>query len=202
MNVKLVLLVMGLAAVLLVGCAKAPQQEVDAAKAALEAAKAAEVDRYLADQYNAANDSVNAALTEIETQNSKSALSRNYSKARSLLVAATGMLNSALPLVDSTKAQVKLDVENLLAYTQTELNATKQLIAIAPKGKEGKAALEAIQSELATCETALLEVSPIAEKGDFMSAKDLVNATLQKILALKGEVQQAIDKQTAAKKAR
>lgn len=202
MKVKLVMIVVGLAMVVLLGCAKAPQQEVDAAKAALEAAKAAEVDLYLTDQYNAAHDSLNVALTEIETQNSKSSFSRNYTKAKSLLAFSTNTLNTLIPQVDSTKALVKAEVETLLVNAQAELAATKALISVAPKGKEGKAALEAIQSELTTCETSLSEVSGVVEKGDFVSARDQVNATIEKMVALKAEVQQAIDKQAAAKKVR
>lgn len=199
MKVKLVMFVVGLALLVLLGCAKAPQQEVDAAKAALETAKAAEVDRYMSDQYDAAFDSLNAALTEIETQNSKSSFLRNYTKAKSLLAFSTNTLNTLLPQIDSTKALVKAEVESLLINAQTEVAAAKNLILIAPRGKEGKAALEAIQSELTVCETSLLEVNGIMEKGDYVSARDQVNATVEKIVALKDEVQQAIDKQAAAK---
>ncbi len=199
MKVKLVMFVVGLAMLVLLGCAKAPQQEVDAAKAALEAAKAAEVDLYMSDQYDAAFDSLNSALTEIETQNSKSSFSRNYTKAKSMLAFSTNTLNTLIPQIDSTKALVKAEVESLLVNADAELATTKNLISIAPKGKEGKAALEAIQSELTICETSLLEVNGIMEKGDFVSARDQVNATVEKIVALKDEVQQAIDKQAAAK---
>lgn len=199
MKIKLGILALGLVAVLLVGCAKPPQAEVDAAKAALEAAKTAEVDRYLATEYNAAHDSLNAALTEIETQNSKSALTRNYSKAKTLLASATTMLNAAIPQVDAKKVEVKAEVDTLLVQAQEEMAATKKLITKAPRGKEGRAALEAIQAELAACETSLSEVNAIVERGDFASAKDQTTATIQKILSLKAEIQQAIDKKSAAR---
>jgi DNA repair exonuclease SbcCD ATPase subunit len=199
MKVKLGLLVFGLAVVMMLGCAKAPQQAVDAAKAALEAAKTAEVDRYFADQYNAAYDSLSAALTEIETQNSKSAISRNYSKASALLASVTDTLNELMPQVEAKKEEVKVTVDTLQAKVQDELAATKKLIAIAPRGKEGSAALAAIQSELSTCETSLSEVNAVVEKGDWATAQDQLNATLAKIASLKNEIQQAIDKKAAAK---
>ena len=199
MKVKLGLLVFGLAVVMMLGCAKAPQQAVDAAKAALEAAKTAEVDRYFADQYNAAYDSLSAALTEIETQNSKSAISRNYSKASALLASVTDTLNELMPQVEAKKEEVKVMVDSLQAKVKDELAATKKLIAIAPRGKEGSAALAAIQSELSTCETSLSEVNAVVEKGDWATAQDQLNATLAKIASLKNEIQQAIDKKAAAK---
>ncbi|MBN1465820.1 hypothetical protein JXA02_08675 [candidate division KSB1 bacterium] len=194
MKVKLGLVVLGLVVVMMFGCAKAPQQAVDAAKATLEAAKTAEVDRYFADEYNAAYDSLSAALTEIETQNSKSALSRNYSKANALLASATATLNELMPQVEAKKVEVKAKVDTLLVNVQTEMAAAKKLISIAPRGKEGKAAVQAIQGELAACETSLAEVSAVVEKGDWAAAQDQLNATLAKIASLKNELQQAIDK--------
>ncbi|MBN1560284.1 hypothetical protein JW998_08540 [candidate division KSB1 bacterium] len=197
MKVKLVFLVLGLAVVMMFGCAKAPQQAVDAAKAALEAAKTAEVDRYFADQYKAAHDSLSAALAEIDMQNTKSAASRNYSKAKKLLASTTNVLNEVMPQIEAKKAEVKSLVDTLIVKTQTELGAVKGLIAMAPRGRESKAVLDDIQSRLSTCETSLLEVNAVVEKGDLVSAHDQLKGTMEKLLALKDEIQQMIDSKAA-----
>jgi len=60
------------AAFLLLGCAKAPQQEIVAAKASVEAAQAMKADVFAADQYAAAKGFLDAAMAEVTTQNAKS----------------------------------------------------------------------------------------------------------------------------------
>ncbi len=176
------------------GCAKAPQEAVDAAKAALETAKQAEADRYLADEFKAAQDSLNAALAEIETQNSKFALTRNYDKAAKLLEAATTLANSANANVAAKKDAVKAEAQQLLTDLQTALTDAKALLKKAPKGKEGREALEAIKGELATVETSLTEAPALIDSGDFMTAKDKLTAWYQKVQQIIEELNQAIAK--------
>jgi len=191
-------LVLSLGVILLLvlasGCAKAPQQEVDAAKAALETARQAEADRYLADEFKAAQDSLNAAQAEIETQNSKFALTRNYNAAKNQLLAATNMANDLNAKVAAKKEEVKAQAEQLMVDLQTALTDAKTLLKKAPKGKEGREALEAIQSELVTVENSLTEVTNLLSSGDFMSAKDKLTAGLQKVNQIKDELNQAIAK--------
>jgi tetrahydromethanopterin S-methyltransferase subunit G len=176
------------------GCAKAPQESVDAAKAALETAKQAEADRYMADEFKAAQDSLNAALAEIETQNSKFALTRNYNKAARMLEAATTLANSAAGNVVAKKEAVKTEAQQLLVDLQTALTDAKALLKKAPKGKEGREALEAIKNELTTVENSLTEVPVLIDNGDFLNAKDKLTAGLQKVQQIIGELNQAIAK--------
>lgn len=183
-----------LSLVLVTGCGKAPQQTVDAAKAALEAAKQVEADRYLADEFKAAEDTLNAALAEIEAQNSKFALSRNYGKATKLLEAATNAFNTIATMVDTKKEEVRTEAQQLFIDLQNGLKEAKDLLKKAPKGKEGREVLDAIQGELTTVENSLVEVTEMMNNGDFMSAKDKLTAGLQKVNSIKEELTQAIAK--------
>jgi uncharacterized membrane protein YdfJ with MMPL/SSD domain len=183
-----------LAVALVGGCAKPPQQAVDAAKAALDAAKQAEADRYLAGEFKAAQDSLNAAMAEIETQNSKFALTRNYDKAAKLLEAATTLANNITSQVDAKKEEVKAEAQQLFTDLQNGLIEAKALLKKAPKGKEGKEVLEAIQGELTTVDNSLVEVTDLMNKSDFMGAKDKLMAGLQKVNEIKEELAQAIAK--------
>jgi len=188
---------------LFAGCAKEPTAELDAAKAALEAAKTAEADRYLAADFNAAQDSLNAAVTEIETQKSKFALTRSYDHAKNLIASALAAANAAKDQVAAKKEQVRQEVQTVLTEAQTTLAETKTLLKKAPRGKEGRAALEAIQNDLTTIEqTSLAEVNTLLTSGDFLSAKDKVMAANDKLKSIKDELQQAIEKKAAAMKKR
>jgi hypothetical protein len=178
------------------GCSKAPQQVIDTAKAALESAKQAEADRYFADEFKAAQDSMNAALAEIETQNSKFGLSRNYDNATKLLEAATGLANQITSQVDTKKEAVRMESQQLFIDLQNGLKEAKDLLKKAPKGKEGKEVLDAIQSELTTVKGSLLEVTDLTNKGDFISAKDKLVAGLQKVTSIIAELNNAIAKRS------
>jgi Skp family chaperone for outer membrane proteins len=183
-----------LALALMAGCAKAPQETVDAAKAAIEAAKAAEADRYLADQFNAAQDSLNAALTEIAAQDSKFALTRNYDRAKALLESAISAAKAAQDGVAAKKEEVKAEAATLLTSAQTAVEETKNLLAKAPRGKEGREVLEQMQTELSGVEGSLAEANNALNSGDFLGARDKAKAAIDKANSLSQELQEAIDK--------
>ncbi|MDZ7291639.1 MAG: DUF4398 domain-containing protein [candidate division KSB1 bacterium] len=181
---------------LIAGCAKAPQETVDAAKAAMEAAKAAEADRYLADQFNAAKDSLDAALAEIEAQNSKFALTRNYDRAKALLDAALAAFNTAKDGVAAKKEQVKAEADTLMTQATAAVAEVKKLMAKAPRGKEGKEVLEQMKTELSGVEASLTEATNAMTSGDFLTARDKIKAALDKANSLSQELKDAISKKT------
>jgi hypothetical protein len=183
-----------LAMSMMIGCAKAPQQDIDAAKAALEAAKAAEADRYVPAQYNAVKDSVDTALAEVERQNSKFVLFRSYGKVQKKLQEALAAANAAKDGATVEKEKVKAEAQELLTQAQAAGEETKKLMKKAPRGKEGRAALEAIQSDLTTAEAGLAEANTAMTNGDVLTARDKAKASLEKINSLNQELQDAIAK--------
>lgn len=194
MRAILSLMLVGLMMTLIVGCAKAPQEKIDAAKAAVDAAIAAGADKYVADKMQAAQDSLNAALAEIEGQNSKFALGRNYGNAARLLDAVKSLADEATGEVAARKEEVKNEANALWTTSQTALKEAQTLLKKAPRGKEGKAALEAIQQELTALETSLNEVPNLMAGEDFITARDKMSAAMEKINSIKEELQNAIDK--------
>ena len=76
----------------------------------------------------------------------------------------------------------------------------KELLAAAPKGKEGKEALEAIQGDVVLVESFLAEVSTLINNGDYLTAVDKVKAAGEKAASLKVELEEAIAKKTKGRK--
>jgi tetratricopeptide (TPR) repeat protein len=189
-----VVLVLGLA--LLAGCAKAPQQSVDEAKAALEAARTEGADRYAPELFNAAQDSLNAAMAEIEAQNSKFALTRNYDRAQQQLEAAKTSANAAKDAVTAKKEEVKAEAQNLMTQAQAAVDEVKTLMAKAPRGKEGRQVLDQMQTELSGVEATIAEGSSLMDAGDYAAARDKFQAALEKANSLKQELSDAISKKT------
>jgi len=186
-------------AVLFTSCAKLPEMEMTNAKAAVEAAKAAEADRYVPAEYRAVQDSLNTAMTEVENQKSKFVLFRSYKKV-------TVKLNNVITLAGTVKTnagikkeEVKNEAQQTLAAATTLVAEVKDLILKAPKGKEGKEALEAINSDLALVEASLAEVSTLINNGDYLTALDKVKAANDKAGSLKAELEEAIAKKSMKK---
>jgi hypothetical protein len=103
------------------GCAKPPQNEIDAAKAALTAADGSQAAKYATAEWEAATQAMNAVDAEVEAQAQKFALFRSYKKAQELTAAATqaaaaaqeaavagkqAAMNAAQAAVDAAKAAV------------------------------------------------------------------------------------------------
>ena len=186
-------------ALLFTSCAKLPEMEMTNAKAAVEAAKAAEADRYVPAEYRAVQDSLNTAMTEVENQKSKFVLFRSYKKVTVKLNNTIALANTVKENAGIRKEEVKNQAQQTLAEATTLVTEVKDLIVKAPKGKEGKEALEAINSDLALVEASLAEVSTLINNGDYLTALDKVKAANDKAASLKAELEEAIAKKSMKK---
>jgi uncharacterized protein YicC (UPF0701 family) len=180
----------------LAGCAEAPKQAIDATNAAMEAAKAVEADRYAADLFNAAKDSLTAAMTEVENQNAKFALTRNYGRAQQLLDGALAAFTSAKDAAAANKEKVRVEADTLAKALAASIESAKKLMSKAPRGKEGKAALDMIQNDISAVEASVAEIGTATTNGDFLAARDKAQASLAKINSIIEELNQAIAKKS------
>ena len=134
-------LAVALVAALLFGCAKAPQQEITAAKASVEAAKTMKADVFAAEQYAAATGYLDAAMAEINTQNAKSPLSRNYDKAKKMLMETVAAADAAKNAIAANKTKMLADTKTQLTTTQTSAAGIKKAINGMSKKNKDAAAL-------------------------------------------------------------
>ena len=107
MNSKLItsIFVVLAMALLFVGCGEVPQAEVDAAKAALDAAKAAEADKYVPDMYNAAKRTLDNAMAMVAEE--QDAMFGNFDDATVQLQKAQTDAKGAAAAVPGKKEEVK-----------------------------------------------------------------------------------------------
>ncbi|MFO7656218.1 MAG: hypothetical protein R6W78_04060 [Bacteroidales bacterium] len=185
------LLALGLT-VMLSGCGKLPQADIDAATAAVDSAKMAGADVYLAEEFAAIQDSLNSAMEKIEQQKSK--MLKNFAEPVKQLQEVKALAAEAAQKAVAVKEQVKLEVQTALAEVTALIAENKDLITKAPKGKEGKAALEAMQSEITVIETTVTEATSLFDSGDYMTAKEKIMAAKEKAVSINTELKDAIDK--------
>ena len=122
----------------LASCAKAPQAEIEAAKVAIESAKTAGADRYVADSFNAASEALKSAEAAVAEQDSKFVLFRNYDAAKATLATVATLSTKAVDETAAKKEALKAEVTQAITDLAALVTANKELLAKAPKGKEGK----------------------------------------------------------------
>lgn len=180
-------------ALTLTSCGTIPQVEIDSAKAAVEALKVQQADIYVGPEFAAVQDSLNVALENVEVVSAKF-LFRNYDAPKAQLEAVIATAATLSETVVTVKAQVKAETEAALAAATLLLEENTKLVARAPRGKEGRAALEAIKSELAVLSTSLTETGTLLGAGSYMAEKDKVTAASQRLTAINTELKDVIAK--------
>jgi hypothetical protein len=187
---------MGLAAVAMVAvlssCGKKPQAEIDSANAAIEAAKTAEANVYLPTEFNAVQDSMNAVMTEITTQDSK--LFKKYGPAKEKLESVVTLANKVAADAATKKEEVKGEAANLLTSIKAVTEETNKLIPKLPRGKEGAAVIEQIKADVAAVEASANEAQGLYDNGSYMDSLTKIKAAKDKADSLNAEVKEALTK--------
>jgi hypothetical protein len=162
------------------GCASAPTAEINATKAAITAAQTEDIQTYAADSLKTAEDTLAKATSEVQTQEGKNGLSRDYKAASELLKQAKDAAVKAQADSQANKAKTKADAEALIAGLATQLADAKKALATAPKGKDTKAELEALQNDLKSADEAAAAASAAIAQGKFMDALGQAKAAKEK----------------------
>ncbi len=179
-----ILIVIGLTA----GCAKAPQDAMDEATAALDAAKTAEADRYAPEMYQAAQDSMAAAQAEIEAQNAQMAFSRSYSRTRQILNATTTAARAAANAAPTGKEQMRAEVETILAEVPKNVTAVNRLIQRAAGRRSTREAANAAREAIAGVDKLLADARTAFEQGDIATAHQHASQARQAVEAARQQV--------------
>ena len=185
-------------AVLFTSCGKVPQVEIDAANAAIEEAKSAGADVYLTAEFAALQDSMRAINENIETQKAK--LFGSYGDVKAQLATVTEMAVETQTKTQARKEEVKQEIAAVEAEVGSLIAQNNELIAQAPKGKEGTAALEAIKGDISLIETSMTEVSTLVTSEELIPALDKAKASKEKALAINAELNEVIAKYAKNKK--
>jgi len=192
MKSKFFVLMVMAAAVLFVGCSKLPQAEIDAAKTSLEQAKTAQADIYLVDEFFGIQDSLNAIIVAAEAEKSK--MFGNYKEVKAKLEVVTAQSTELVAKTETRKEEIKNDLATAQLEISTLQQENNQLLEIAPKGKEGKEALDAIRADIEGINTSVSDVPVLIESGDLLNAQTKVKAAQEKAAAINAELKTVLEK--------
>ena len=189
MRVKTLLyfLTMILVMVAFMGCDDIPQQEIDDAKASLDAAKKAEADRYVPDMYNAAKQALDRSMAVVQEE--ESAMFSDFDEARNLLATAKTAADEATAAAPGKKEEVKQAVEAALAGIPAEVATTQKTWRSAPRGKGTREALQLLKEEIERTAAMQSEVQAAIDAGDYLAAQQKAQEISGKLKSLQGELQ-------------
>ncbi len=197
-RVSIVLAVIAL--LLVVGCSKPPETEMQNANNAITAAKTAEAEQYAPDAYRIAADTLNAANAAKTEQDSKFALFRSYGKSKDMYVAAQALAEKAVTEAQAEKEKVRLAVMDMLTKAQADIDAATKALDKAPRGKGSKADIELIKADLAGVNTGYAEAKADFDAGKFLVAKGKLETVMAKAQSIITEIDAAKAKKAGVKK--
>lgn len=186
----------------MMGCAQEPKQELAIARAALDSAKAVQAEKYAARDFAALQDSLNAAIAEIQKQKVSSMLSRNYNKAKVALISVTALAGPLKAKAAGELAKAKAEADNAIAKLNSSIADAKFLLGKLSKNTKIKAKVEAKKKALAAVETTVAAIQKLRADGDFSAAIDKANAGVAKVESMKEKIKTMSVKYSKAKSRR
>lgn len=178
--------------VMLAGCGKVPQTQIDAVNSAIDSAKVLEAYVYVPSEMAAVQDSMKAIMVEVEVQKSK--LFRKFGEVEEKLTETLEATEKVQTNAVARKAEVKSKVETLLSDINTVIDENTKLFPRAPRGKEGNAVLEQMKTEMTTVESSVAEARTLYDKGAYWDAFGKITAAKETADKINTELKDAIRK--------
>jgi hypothetical protein len=195
---KVLMAAIAIAALAVAGCSKAPDMEMQDAQNAMTAAQNAGAEQYAPDAFRMAKDTLNAALGGKQEQDSKFALFRSYGDSKDMFVRAKTMTDQAVAQAEQEKERVRGEVSALLEQARMAMDSANAALAKAPKGKDNKAELELIRTDLSNLSMAYEQANAEFNAGNYLSAKSKVEAVIEKANAVVSEIAAASGRKAGA----
>jgi len=181
----------GIAAVWLTGCAAPPQQEIDSARAALEAAGRQEAATYAPDAWREAQAAFDAASWELQAQARKLAWTRSYDQARDQFEQTRLKAVWAKSAAEVARETARRSAEELIVEARAALEAVKASAKHPPRRGHARADASAKATHLEALSMGIDEAQQSFEARDFLTAALKAEAVKRQIAELSGDVGQA-----------
>jgi len=189
-------------AVVFAGCAKPPETEMNDAKASLDDARnSAQADKWAASEFAAAKARFDEANTEVDTQNQRFALMRNYDKAKELFAQAKQESDKAKQAAVANKETAKNEANTKLQEATTAITSAREALSKAPVTKDTKADIQLFTSDLDGLDQSLGEVRNMIASEDYTGASSRASAVMAQANDIATKLTEATEK-AAAKRGR
>jgi hypothetical protein len=182
----------------LAGCSKQPLQEINAAKAAVDAVISEGAEKYLPEDAKKINDALNKAMDEVKAQDSK--MFKNYGKTKEMLAAVKSEADAVSAKLSAKKEEAKKSAATAIENAKTAISAAKANYdkASTPKGRKMDG--EDISADLKNLDESFKELQMQAEREDYLTVAAKAGEISQKASALSAVLQQPPAKAEKKKK--
>lgn len=168
------------------GCGSPPQAELDAAQAALDAARQAQADVYAPDAYTRAKNTLADARAKVEQS--------DYEAAKTAAVQAKEQAEQARSLAGTNKQQMMTDAQNIANRVSTGLGDARTALDSAPRGKGADDDLDQLRGDLSQAEASLSDARNSLNSGNAKAALEQATAADNKLSSVQSAVQVAMQK--------
>lgn len=179
-----------LTVILFSACTSVPQKEIDAATAAIEAAKAAGAEMYANQEFLALQDSMTAVMGAVKASNAVEKLNE-----------VTIMAQDVALKSESKKEELKNAIQTTLADVKKLIESNTQLLTDAAKIKEAATKLDGIKSELKVVENTVNEADAMFGQGEFIATIDKAKAAKDKASEINKQLEEIVKGKAKNKKA-
>jgi hypothetical protein len=200
---KKLLLASGLiaVAVLFSACAKPPEVEIKDATAAVEEIRSSvQADKWAPTEYAALKSSLDAAQAEVETQNQKFALMRNYDKAKQAFVDVKAQADKVRTQAIANKEAAKQEANTRLQEASAAIAAAREALTKAPKTKDTRADIQLFTSDIDGLDASISEVNTMISSEDYKGAAAKAAAITQSANDIAMKLNEAAEKAASRRK--
>lgn len=175
------------------GCAKPPVDQIQTAERAVADARAAEAGKYVAEDLAKLEGQLTMLKKEIETQDEKLSLLRDYGKAEQLAATVIAEGQKLVQTSTAKKQEAQEAATRALRAAQEAISTARSLVAKAPIGKD-RAAFEAIKHDADALSLSLQEAQKALEQGEYLDAQYRAKAIADKAQSVSDEIESALAK--------
>lgn len=177
--------------VLVASCAKAPQEQAEAARASMQAARDAEAGTYASGAMANAEAQMAALDEEMKAQEGKFALFRSYGKSKELAAAAQAAADSAKTAAQEGKARARDEATMAINDAKSIADSTATLLNSAPIGKGSMTDIQAMKADMTTIQMQLGEADSAFAAENYIEAKAKADAARSTAQGIQQAIMQA-----------
>ncbi len=182
------------AVAVLAGCDDPPTAELDAAKQALDAARAADAERFAASEYSTAQGAYSEAETITQTEDERFFLFKDFEQARAQIADANSKATQAESAAHAEKKRQRELAEAVIAAAHDAIAAAYTSLEEAPAGKGTEADIEALRAELSAAEADIDAAEAALDGENFADAESFAGNADLKATEVADGVIVAVDK--------
>ncbi|MBN1224611.1 MAG: hypothetical protein JXB23_15285 [Candidatus Aminicenantes bacterium] len=177
--------------VFMAGCSK-PAKEMDAAKAAVQAAVDEGAGIYAEQELETLQTDLTAAMDTVDAKSKK--FFKSYGDAKEMLAGVTAKAEELKAAIPAKKEEAKNEAMVAMEEAKAAVEEAKMLLADAPRGKGTKADIEAFTSDLQGLEDMMPEIQVKMDNLDFLGATESAMTIKDKASGISEQIKAAMEK--------